>query len=173
MKRLLAFFLSIWMLYSLAGCVYVVEEGYKDQKEEITQQSPKQTTPNTIPEETEFPVPPELKPLITGFFAEETMQADVMYIADETQYGVRLGFTAEESLDFQFGQLVWETQTYEVSEVLFEGSLESGQTLIAQVGFPGDMTTYGMTVTDQNGSTQKFAVYISGMDGSLICEIYE
>lgn len=178
MKRIFALIVSIWMLLSLTGCVVfdIKEESYEEKKElqpTNTQTQPKNTEPEeTQPEETEYPVPPELKPLITAFFAEDTIQGDVVYFGDETEYAVRLGFTAEEDLDFQFCQLIWETQTYAVSEIFVTDSLASGETFVAQVAFPGDLTTFGITVTDQNGSTQNYAVYISGMDGSLVCQEY-
>ncbi len=178
MKRVVALIISVGMLLSLTACVVidVKEETYEEKKElqpTNTQTQPKNTEPEeTQPEETEYPVPPELKPLITAFFAEESMQGDVVYFGDETEYAVRLGFTAEVNLDFQFCQLIWETQTYEVSEIFVTDSLASGETFLAYVAFPGDMTTYGITVTDQNGSTQNYAVYISGMDGSLVCREY-
>lgn len=183
MKRFLALIVSIGMLLSLAGCVvFQVEETYEEKKEPKptkVQTEPKNTEPEetepeeTQPEETEYPVPPEVKPLITAAFAEEDDQGDVFFSEDESEYAVRLAFTAEEAVTFQFCQLIWERETYETSYVFTENTLNAGETFVAQVDFPGDLTTYGIHVTDQNGSAQYYAVYISGKDGSLVCQSYE
>lgn len=174
MKRLFVFLVSIGILLSSSGCiVWNVKEEIHQNKIEPNHTTAETQPDETQPEETEYPVPPELLPLITGFFAEETVQPDVVYVGDETEYAVRIGFTAEANIEFCFSQLIWETETYEVSEIFLTDTLTRGETFVAQVAFPGDMTTYGMTVTDENGSTQHFAVSISGMDGSLICQQYD
>ena len=174
MKRFFALIVSIGLLLSLSGCiVWNVKEDIQQDRVELKPTTAANQPEETPPEETEHPVPPELSPLINGFFAEEALQPDVVYIGDETEYAVRLGFTAEANIDFSFCQLIWETETYEVSETFLTDTLKKGETFVAQVSFPGDMTTYGITVTDDNGSTQHFAVSISGMDGSLICQQYD
>lgn len=183
MKRFMALIVCIGMLLSLAGCVvFQVEETYKEKKEpkptkvktEPKNTEPEETEPEeTQPEETEYPVPPEVKPLITAAFAEEGDQGDIFFSADESEYAVRLAFTAEEDVTYQFCRLIWERETYETDFIFTENTLKAGQTFVAQVDFPGDMTTYGIHVTDQNGSAQYYAVYISGKDGSLVCQSYE
>lgn len=183
MKRFLTLIVSIGMLLSLTGCVILKEKEnpaqQKEQLQDFQKQPPKDTIPQdtkpqeTQPEETEYPVPPELKPLITADFAEEGDQGDILFIGDESEYAVRLAFMAEEDLSYQFCRLIWETETYEISYVFTENTLKAGETFVAQVDFPGDMTTYGINVTDQNGSAQYYAVYISGRDGSLVCQSYE
>lgn len=110
--------------------------------------------------------------LITAFFAEESAQGDVFYLGDETQYAVAIGFAAAEELDFQFCQLSLEGESYQVSQALTRDRLGSGETFVAKISFPGDMTTYGMIVTDTSQQTHYYAVYISGKDGSLICTEY-
>ncbi len=183
MKRFLTLIVSIGMLLSLTGCVILEEKEdstqQKEQLQETQKQPPKDTIPQetepeeTQPEETEYPVPPELKPLITADFAEEGDQGDILFIGDESEYAMRLAFMAEEDITYQFCQLIWETETYEISYVFTENTLKAGETFVAQVDFPGDMTTYGINATDQNGSAQYYAVYISGRDGSLVCQSYE
>lgn len=183
MKRFLTLIVSIGMLLSLTGCVILKEKEdpaqQKEQLQDFQKQPPKDTIPQetepqeTQPEETEYPVPPELKPLITADFAEEGDQGDILFIGDESEYAMRLAFMAEEDITYQFCQLIWETETYEISYVFTENTLKAGETFVAQVDFPGDMTTYGINVTDQNGSAQYYAVYISGRDGSLVCQSYE
>ena len=188
MKRFFATLVSIGIMLSLAGCmIFDVKEEHTETKEQL-QEIPKQPTKNTVPqktepeetqpqetepEETEYPVPPELMPLITAAFAEEGDQGDIFFLEDESEYAVRLAFTAEEDVTYQFCQLIWETEAYEISYVFTENTLKAGETFVAQVDFPGDLTTYGINVTDQNGSAQYYAVYISGRDGSLVCQSYE
>lgn len=183
MKRFFSLIVTFGLLLSLAGCVvYDVKEDHtetKEQLQEIPKQPPKNTVPKktepqeTPPEETEYPVPPELKSLITAAFAEEGEQGDIFFLGDESEYAVRLAFTAEEDVTYQFCRLIWERETYETDFIFTENTLKAGQTFVAQVDFPGDMTTYGIHVTDQNGSAQYYAVYISGKDGSLVCQSYE
>lgn len=193
MKRFMALIICMGMLLSLAGCVFFdIKEEHTETKEQL-QEIPKQPTKNTVPhktepeetqpqetepeetqpEETEYPVPPELKPLITATFAKEGDQGDIFFSADESEYAVRLAFTAEENVTYQFCRLIWERETYEIDYVFTENTLKAGETFVAQVDFPGDLTTYGINVTDQNGSAQYYAVYISGKDGSLICQQYD
>lgn len=130
---------------------------------------PQETT--ALPEGTELQVPPSLKEPVEGDFTEET--GDVVYTGELSEYQVSLGFTATVDWEsFSFCLLSWETETYTVEEELFTGTLEEGKTFVAKVTFWGDMTTYGLTITDKNGHVWQYAVYMSGMDGSLILGPY-
>ena len=40
--------------------------------------------------------------------------------------------------------------------------------LVAELAFPGDMTTYGIRFTDASGVCHTYSIYISGRDGSLV-----
>ena len=40
--------------------------------------------------------------------------------------------------------------------------------LVAELAFPGDMTTYGIRFTDESGTAHTYTVYISGRNGALM-----
>ena len=110
--------------------------------------------------------------LLTAEFTDKANEGDIFFSVDESEYAVRLAFTAQENLTYQFCQLVWETDRYEIGEVFTENTLKAGETFVAQVAFPGDLTTYGLNVTGENHNVQYYAIYLSGKDGSLICQAY-
>ena len=45
--------------------------------------------------------------------------------------------------------------------------------LVAQLAFPGDMTTYGICFVDEAGIPHIYSIYISGRNGSLVLSRYE
>lgn len=96
---------------------------------------------------------------------------DVRYEGEASEYQVDIGFTAGVNWkSFTFSQLVWETETYSVDQELFSGTMQAGQLFVARITFWGDMTTYGISITDENDQVRHYAVYTSGMDGSLVLE---
>lgn len=117
---------------------------------------------------------PPLAP-IHADYAEETFNAYHTYWSEETDYITAIGFTPAETLtDVKFGLLDWfEREQYTMSEVLFTiDELDPDHPFLAQVVFWGDMTTYGISFTDEAGETRHFAIHISGRDGSLVCQEY-
>lgn len=109
---------------------------------------------------------------LTADFVSDTEQGDLFLLYDRSEYAVRIGITAHQEVSFQFYTTDLTDAGYDIGDVLQAGTLRSGEMFVAQVAFPGDMTTYGMTVTDKNGSIQQYVIYISGMDGSLLCQEY-
>ncbi len=117
---------------------------------------------------------PALAPIYADY-AEESFNAYHAYWSDETDYITSIGFTPAERLtDVQFGLLDWfETESWQMSEVLYTmDELDPDHPFLAQVVFWGDMTTYGISFTDENGEVRHYAVSISGKDGSLVCTEY-
>ena len=117
---------------------------------------------------------PALAPIYADY-AEESFNAFHAYWSDETDYITSIGFTPAERLtNVKFGLLDWfETESWQMSEVLYTiDELDPDHPFLAQVVFWGDMTTYGISFTDENGEVRHYAISISGKDGSLVCTEY-
>ena len=117
---------------------------------------------------------PPLAP-IHADYAPESFNAYHAYWSDETDYITSIGFTPTQKLtDVRFGLLDWfETESWQMSEELYTiDSMDPDHPFLAQVVFWGDMTTYGISFTDEAGNARHFAVSISGKDGSLVCQEY-
>ena len=109
-------------------------------------------------------------------YAPESFNAYHAFWSDETDYITSIGFTPGETLtDVKFGLLDWfETESWQMSQVLHTiDEMDPDHPFLAQVVFWGDMTTYGISFTDESGEMRHFAVSISGKDGSLICQEYK
>ena len=109
-------------------------------------------------------------------YAAEDFNTYHAYWSDETDCITSIGFTPGEKLtDVEFGRLDWfETESYQMAEVLYNiDEMDPEHCFLAQVVFWGDMTTYGIRFTDEDGEVRHYAVSISGKDGSLICTEYE
>lgn len=109
-------------------------------------------------------------------YAAEDFNTYHAYWSDETDYITAIGFTPAERLtNVKFGLLDWfETESYQMAEVLYTiDEMDPEHCFLAQVVFWGDMTTYGISFTDESGEARHYAVSISGKDGSLVCTEYE
>ena len=117
---------------------------------------------------------PHLAPIYADY-APESFNAYHAYWSEEDDYITSIGFTPGETLtDVKFGLLDWfnaeEFPGFEVLHTIDE--MDPDHPFLAQVVFWGDMTTYGISFTDESGNVRHFAVSISGKDGSLICQEY-
>lgn len=85
-----------------------------------------------------------------------------------TEYAVQVAFRANEALtDVTLWSMEF-TETMELSEELFHLSrLEPGKPLVADLDFPGDMSTYAILFTDSSGNARYFTVSISGRNGTI------
>ena len=166
MKTVICVILALVMTLCLVGC------GEK----------PQETQPQFQPdfegdmdiadtEPTEYPVPPSLQEIVTADYAQA--EGDVHYAGEPSDYETLLAFTAKANWkSFVFSLLSWETETYTVDQELYTGTLVENQVFTASVTFWGDMTTYGIAITDENDDTRYYAVYISGEDGSVVLDQY-
>lgn len=125
----------------------------------------------TLPPETAAPAPEA--PILVDYAGEDFNPYEV-YWSEETDYITSIGFLPTERLtDVEFSLLTWNEDGSYDAEVLYSfDSMDPDRPFLAQVAFWGDMTTYGIAFTDESGARRQFAVYISGKDGSLICEEY-
>ena len=69
--------------------------------------------------------------------------------------------------------LRYDEPSYAVEEVLCSLDRMDGETyFVAELAFYGDMTTYGIAITDGDGERRHYAVMLSGRDGSVVMEEY-
>lgn len=110
------------------------------------------------------------RPLVYAYFTGGS--GDQLYVGEPSDNQVRIGFTFEKDLDFTFCELSAAQNNYAIDKELDWGRLNRGQVFVAQVTFWGDMTTYGMVVTDSNRNTHYYAIYMSGETGDLVLQEY-
>ena len=109
-------------------------------------------------------------PLLIGYFVDDDMQGDQFFLYDESEYAVRVAFTAGADLYYRLYE-------GEIGEELAPGKnvtmghLEEGQTLVVQMAFPGDLTTYLMEVEIEKDIFVWYQITESQKDGSLVCTV--
>ncbi len=110
---------------------------------------------------------------IYAAYAGEDFFGHYAYYCDETEYVTDMAFRTDQTLkDVQFTLLRWD-EDYAVDTVLYEiDTMTADQTFLAAVVFWGDMTTYGISFRDEAGNDRRYALTISGKDGSLLCFEY-
>lgn len=111
----------------------------------------------------------ENPPLLVGLQVADSTWADDYFIHDESEFAVRVAFIAGADLYYRFyeGDI---SEFLQPGECLTMGSLEKDQTLITQIAFPGDLTTYLMEVETHKDIVVWYKIYESLEDGSIICE---
>ena len=114
---------------------------------------------------------------ITAGFADEQLLSNGdyhEYIADDSEYMVKLAFRASEVLkNVRFSSLQSEGSTYSILEELYTlPELSPDMPLVTGVVYYGDMTTYGISFADASGEERYFATYISARNGALMLEEY-
>lgn len=93
---------------------------------------------------------------------------------DSSQYAVSIAFRAQEPLrDVAFTALDYTEAGFQVRELLYQTDrLDPEKPLVAEVSFPGDLTTYGIQFTDSEGIVHRYTVTVSGRNGSLVLTEY-
>ena len=91
------------------------------------------------------------------------------YIGCTEEYAVQIAFRAQEPLtDVTLYSMTF-LETMELDEVLFRlPQLDPEKPLVADLDFPGDMSTYAVLFTDSSGTGRCFTVYISGRNGTPV-----
>ena len=110
----------------------------------------------------------EEAPLLTGYYVASDVEGDQFFLYDESEYAVRVAFTAGADLYYRLyeGEI---TEELAPGKNVTMGHLEEGQTLVVQMAFPGDFTTYLMEVETGKDVFVWYKIYQSGEDGSLVC----
>ena len=100
---------------------------------------------------------------------KENTPGDVFYEGDNSQYAVWVGFSATGRVNFTLYKMDYGIAENVIDKMLTGGTLRPGEVFVAKIAFPGDFDTYGMKITDTAGNTYYYTVYMSNMDGSLVC----
>ena len=108
---------------------------------------------------------------ITANYSTAERQYDHVYETDETEYVTYMDISIHEDIkDVSFGLLNWDGADLYMEKTLYTAPImEEHDVFLAAVVFYGDMTTYGITFTDEAGEERSFTFVINGMDGSLEC----
>lgn len=113
---------------------------------------------------------------ISANFAEDRLLSSGNfhhYIGDTSEYAVKITFYAYETLKNVTFFSMELTETMEKDEDLYSiPELTPEMPFVAAAAFPGDMTTYGISFTDQNGTAHCYTVSISGRNGTLVLSEY-
>ncbi|MCD8336085.1 MAG: hypothetical protein LUD18_02215 [Lachnospiraceae bacterium] len=116
---------------------------------------------------------------VTAVYADEQMLEAyncVEYLAADSQQMVKVAFRSNETLkDISFSLLeISEDGSWKAAEECYTLSeLAEGTAFVAGIEFYGDMTAYGISFTDADGTKWSFAVHISGRNGELLLDEYE
>ena len=113
-------------------------------------------------------------PFIAAFADDALADQDdcILFSMEESPYSTKVLFLANEKLtNVRFSLLDLGEFDYVPGQTLYQiDTLTEGTPFIADVVFYGDMTMYGLLVTDESGCQRCFTVSISGYDGSLVVE---
>lgn len=97
------------------------------------------------------------------------------FVVDEGEYAVPVLFTASRTVtNFELMRLtvseVYDDGTvfYATSPIHFMECLTSDCPLVVYIVFPGDTPAYGISYVDESDVTHRFAIEISGEDGSIL-----
>ena len=107
---------------------------------------------------------------MTAEFAETDMTVDNFFIAEDSEYISYILFTAEDKVtDVRVYAMDFVADGFVPAQELYAAeTMKKGETLLGGVVFWGDMTTYGMSLTDSDGTQHTYEMTVSGKDGSLI-----
>jgi len=117
------------------------------------------------------------KPVIAASFASDKLLNEggyTLFYVDESEYADMIAFRSGETLwNVRLTSLLYDGEAYIVGDELhyFDRMLE-GVPFVAGLPFWGELTTYGLSFTDEAGAERYFAVYLSGRNGSVILEEY-
>ena len=114
-------------------------------------------------------------PVITADYAEDvTLKGDYHhFIYDDSPYKVQVLFRAyDEITDVSLFAIIIGEREGEREYIYHLDTLDAKKPLLADLGFPGDMSSYGISFRDRNGEEHIYAISQSGMDGSLVTSDY-
>ena len=110
--------------------------------------------------------------LLSANFAEEDLihSGAYHYFSDGQEYRVPIAFRAYGTLrDVTIYTMEFDAEGPFPGEDLYSlPQMTEELPLVAELSFPGDMTTYGIRFTDEQGDAHSYIVYLSGRNGALM-----
>lgn len=92
------------------------------------------------------------------------------YYSNDQEYRIPIAFYAYGQLrDVTLFRFEFGPDGYFAGEAFFTlPEMTDQKPLVAELDFPGDMTTYGIRFIDESGVSHTYSIYISGRNGALI-----
>ena len=110
--------------------------------------------------------------LISANYADENLVLHGAYhhYASNQEYSIPIAFRAYGTLrDVALFRMEFSPEGYFPGAELFTlEEMTEEMPLVAELAFPGDMTTYGIRFVDEDGITHEYSILISGRNGALI-----
>lgn len=111
--------------------------------------------------------------LISANYADENLILHAAYHycpGDGAEYCIPIAIRAYGTLrNVQLCAYEFVGDDFVLGETFFTlPEMDEEMPLVAELAFPGDMTTYGIRFTDAEGNTHVYSIYISGRNGALI-----
>ena len=110
--------------------------------------------------------------LLSANFAEDDLihSGAYHYFSDGQEYRVPIAFRAYGTLrDVTIYTMEFDAEGPFPGEDLYSlPQMTEELPLVAELSFPGDMTTYGIRFTDEQGDPHSYIVYLSGRNGALM-----
>ena len=90
------------------------------------------------------------------------------WIADKSEYMVQIMLRCNQTVtDATLFEIIITEDTDELSKLCTIANWSKELPIVADVAFPGDMSSYALCVTDQNDAKHWFCIYQSGKDGEI------
>lgn len=101
-----------------------------------------------------------------------------LFIRDNDDYSCFVVFSADTKVkDFEFYTIAIpavETMEYHCEKpVLHYDDISADKSIVIQMNMPETMPWYGISYTNENGDTVRYAILLSGYDGSVILQQFE
>ena len=101
-----------------------------------------------------------------------------LFIRDNSQYSAFVVFSSDTKVkDFEFYIIAIpagdKIEYHCEKPVLHYDDISSDKSLVIQMEMPETVPWYGISYKDENGDTVRYAIHMSGYDGSVILEKFE
>lgn len=191
MKKIIALILVVMMAVSLIGCAKIADVIPDSISNKIIKdETPKESEAKESAKETEA-VEKELETEESGEYSETeeepkdevakvsyikvsdfdyTKHKDApRYVVSNSEYAVVVVFEiVGEVTDFSISSVEMTNGYDEICEKVFNDMDLSNQNISVYLDFPGDMSTWYYTYTNNYGEKCEHQIYMSGMDGSIV-----
>ena len=114
-------------------------------------------------------------PIVISFATDKMMENAIeSHVVEESDYTETLIFTSNENLtDVRFTMIDYTSENFDAEIIHTTPKLDKGETYALGVVFGGDMTTYGVIFSDEDGTEHYYLACISGRNGALIWQEYD
>lgn len=115
------------------------------------------------------------------YYAEDVMAETVVeFEADKSEYQKQVLFRMDDNAivkDFAVNKLmltdyVDNKMVFDEEQIYYMGDFDPAADFVLKMTFFGDTPSYGISFVDESGNTRKFAIGMSGFDGSVMLEEY-